>query len=44
MPKSLIGWATLLIVGVIVWKNPAAVGHFLFTTIPAKVSTFFGGI
>ena len=44
MPKSVIGWATLVIVVVIVWRNPSATGQFLFTTIPAKVSAFFGNI
>ncbi len=44
MPKSLIGWAALIVVGIIIWRNPSAAGQFLFTTIPAKVSSFFGNI
>lgn len=41
MPKSLFGWLALAIVAVIIWRNPASTGHFLFTTVPAKVSAFF---
>jgi hypothetical protein len=44
MPKSLLGWAALIIAVVIIWRNPSATGNFLFTTIPAKVSAFFGNI
>ena len=44
MPKSLIGWVALAIVVAVIWKNPAGTGHFLFTTIPAKISAFVSGI
>jgi hypothetical protein len=44
MPKTLIGWAAVIVIGVVIWKNPSAAGHFVFTTIPAKVSAFFGGL
>lgn len=44
MPKSLIGWVAFAIAVVVIWKNPAAVGNFLFTTIPAKVTAFVSGI
>lgn len=44
LPRSLLGWVALAIVVTIVWRNPSAAGHFLFTTVPAKVSTFFGNI
>lgn len=42
MPKSFLGWAALIVVGIIIWRNPAATGQFLFTTVPAKVNAFFG--
>ena len=44
MPRSLLGWAALVIVVVIIWKNPSAAGNFIFTTVPAKVGAFFGNI
>jgi hypothetical protein len=44
MPKSWIGWIVLIIVVVVIWRNPAATGHFLFTTLPAKISAFFGNV
>lgn len=44
MPKSLIGWVVLAIAIVVVWKNPSAVGNFLFSTIPAKINAFFAGV
>jgi hypothetical protein len=44
MPKSLIGWIALIVVGVVIWRNPAATGHFLFVTIPGKISSFVGSI
>lgn len=44
MPKSILGWAALIIVAVIIWREPSATGHFLFTTIPNKVSAFFSGV
>lgn len=44
MPKSWIGWLILIVVVVVIWRNPSGTGHFLFTTIPAKVSAFFGAV
>jgi hypothetical protein len=44
MPRTLLGWLALAIVLVVIWKDPHATGHFLFTTVPAKVSAFFAGI
>lgn len=41
-PKTIIGWIVLIVVVLAVWRNPAAAGHFLFTTVPAKISAFFG--
>ena len=41
---TIIGWIIVIVVVLAIWRNPAAAGHFVFTTLPAKVSSFFGSV
>jgi hypothetical protein len=41
LPRSLLGWAALLIVGYLIWKNSAAAGNWVFHTLPDHISAFF---
>jgi hypothetical protein len=38
MPRSFVGWAILIIVIVLIWKNPAGAGHLVSTAI-SKIGT-----
>lgn len=42
-PKSVVGWVALIVVVMLVWRNPSGTGHFLFHTLPDKASSFFKG-
>jgi hypothetical protein len=41
-PSTIIGWIIFIIVVMIIWKNSAAAGMFVFHTVPDHVEAFLG--